>query len=229
MPEPFNICARKESIVRIYIALTPVFFILSLFSGQAFANENLKENVAIQKYVTVLSGDEFAKTGKIEQYFSLNCPVCYMVEPYVTQIKQDAKGQIPIEQLHVGASNKSWMLSQRVFATLSVMSLESEYKSQLFDHIQSIRGFSDDQQIFNWSKSYDWHKQFEVTYYSEQVDDYVTKVSEQIKKYRLKQVPTFIVNGKYKVLWGNDITKEEFSKSLLKLYKQSIDEELHQH
>ncbi|MCF6437348.1 MULTISPECIES: thiol:disulfide interchange protein DsbA/DsbL [Pseudoalteromonas] len=163
------------------------------------------------------------KKPEVTEYFSFYCPACNAFEPLIAQFKSKLDEDVKFKKSHVdfvgSRDPEVQKMMANALATAEVLPQKDAIISALFTHIHTKRGkineVADLKDIFV-SQGVDAEK-FDKLYKSFSVRTKASKMSrmqEQMQeKGALTGVPTFIVNGKYKLLLreSNTTSPEQIS------------------
>ncbi|NOU51866.1 thiol:disulfide interchange protein DsbA/DsbL [Pseudoalteromonas sp. JBTF-M23] len=150
------------------------------------------------------------KKPEVTEYFSFYCPACNAFEPLITEFKPKLDKSVKFKKSHVNfvgpRDPEKQKMMANALATAAVLPQKDAIVSALFSHIHTKRGkineLADIKDIFV-SQGVDADK-FDKLYKSFSVRtkaSRMTRMQEQLQdKGALTGVPTFIVNGKYKLL-----------------------------
>jgi thiol:disulfide interchange protein DsbA len=150
------------------------------------------------------------KKPEVTEYFSFYCPACNAFEPLIAEFKPKLAEGVKFKKSHVdfvgSRDPKIQKMMANALATAAVLPQKDAIVSALFTHIHTKRGkineLADIKDIFV-SQGVDGET-FDKLYKSFSVRTKASRMArnqEQLQeKGALSGVPTFIVNGKYKLL-----------------------------
>ncbi|MFS1702944.1 thiol:disulfide interchange protein DsbA/DsbL [Aestuariibacter sp. GS-14] len=154
---------------------------------------------------------------QVVEFFSYWCPHCYRTEPFVVKLKAALDKGVKFEKVHV---NFMPYTSQEVqddvtkgMLLAKALKQEDELSGAIFNYIHrqraTITGIKDIRNIFVIN-GVDGEK-FDSLVDSFGVKSMLAKNNKVIEDYRndVRSVPTFIVNGKYKVQFTRDMTEQD--------------------
>jgi hypothetical protein len=175
----------------LFLALAATFS----FSTQA---QELTEN---KEYV-VVEGQQRSAQPEVIEFFSFYCPHCYSFEAQYL-IPQKIAESLPegtsFKQYHVDFLGPQSENLTRAWALALAINAEEKVKIPLFKAAQTnaLKSMDDIRQIFidNGVSA----EQFDGGINSFAVNGLVTKQQNLVKKYQVRGVPDFYVNGKYRV------------------------------
>ncbi|MDD3650626.1 thiol:disulfide interchange protein DsbA/DsbL [Immundisolibacter sp.] len=140
-----------------------------------------------------------AKVEVIE-FFWYGCPHCYAVEPRVAQW---AKRQpATVEFIRIPAVfNQRWAVLGRAYYAMQQLKLGDDAHRALFDAIhRDHKNLSDEASLAEFFAGLGVSKEkFHEAFTSFDVDSKVGRANRMTAAYGLEGVPTFIVNGKYRI------------------------------
>lgn len=154
------------------------------------------------------------KKPEVKEFFSFYCPHCNAFEPIVTELKPMLNKGIKFKKSHVDFTGPRDPEVQTVlaqaYATASVLPQKEAIIKAIFDHIHvkraKINELADMKDIFI-SQGVN-AADFDKFYNSFAVRTKASKMKRDQQYYNKKGaltgVPTFIVNGKYRIIIGKD-------------------------
>lgn len=171
---------------------------------------------------------EATASPEIKEFFSFYCPHCFSFEPFVQEMKRRFGDSIPVDKVHVdfmGFTSKE--IQQQVsMAMLAVRHLgkEEQINQAIFNHIHIERKALDTpaqlSQLLaaNGITEQDFNSALADSVVGESIQEHTQK----FETYRpdISSVPTFVVNGKYKVLFGANLNADELLDLIEWLAKQ---------
>jgi thiol:disulfide interchange protein DsbA len=154
------------------------------------------------------------KKPEVKEFFSFYCPACNNMEALIGEFKPKLDNNIKFKKSHVdfvGVRNEEnqKMISQAL-ATAEVLPQKDKIITAMFNHIHVKRArfneLADVKDVFV-AQGVDADK-FDKLYESFSVRTLSSKMKRDQEYYKskggLRGVPTFIVNGKYKLNLGRD-------------------------
>ena len=154
---------------------------------------------------------------QVVEFFSYWCPHCYRTEPFVAELKKSLDEGVKFEKAHVNFMPYASQEVQDEVTTgmliAKALKQEDKLSAAIFNYIHkqraTITGIKDIRNIFiiNGVDS----EKFDKLAKSLGVKSMLGKNNKLVEDYRreVRSVPTFIVNGKYKVQIGRDLTPTE--------------------
>jgi len=155
-----------------------------------------------------------SKKPEVKEFFSFYCPHCNNFEPVVKELKTLLKDGVKFKKSHVDFSGprdpKIQAILAQGYATANVLPQKDALVAAVFNHIHGKRArineLADMKDIFV-SQGVS-AEDFDKYYNSFSVRTMASKMKRDQEYYQqkgaLKGVPTFIVNGKYRVILGAD-------------------------
>jgi len=166
----------------------------------------------------VLDKDASA-TPSLYEFFSFYCPHCFQFEPLVKELKAKMSSDIRFEKIHVDFMGFATQeIQQQVSIAMIVgqhLNQEEQVNQAIFNHIhvqqKSLNNESDLSQILA-SVGID-STSYQSALAEPQVQEKIKAHYDIFLQYRstLKGVPTFIVNGKYILIFNNSMTVDDIA------------------
>ncbi|MCQ8880130.1 thiol:disulfide interchange protein DsbA/DsbL [Pseudoalteromonas shioyasakiensis] len=158
--------------------------------------------------------DRASKKPEVKEFFSFYCPACNNYEALLADVKPKLDKTVTFKKSHVdfvgvrNAENQQ-MISQAL-ATAEVLPQKDALIAAMFNHIHTKRAkfneLADIKDVFI-AQGVDGDK-FDKIYKSFSVRTMASKMKREQDYYKekgaLRGVPTFIVNGKYKLNLGRE-------------------------
>ncbi|MDT0595034.1 thiol:disulfide interchange protein DsbA/DsbL [Glaciecola petra] len=180
------------------------------------------------KHYEVLD-QEATENPEVKEFFSFYCPHCFSFEPFVQEMKRRFGDSIPVDKVHVdfmGFTNRE--IQQQVSVAMLVarnMGIQEQINQAIFNHIHMEQKALDtpaqlSQLLAANGISAD---AFDSAVTESEMVGLIEEHSQKFATYRpdLSSVPTFVVNGKYKVLFGANLNADELLSLIEWLAKQS--------
>ncbi len=154
---------------------------------------------------------------QVAEFFSYWCPHCYRTEPFIVKLKAALDKGVKFEKVHVNfmpyTSKEIQDDVTRAMLLGKALKQEDQLSGAIFNYIHrqraTITGMKDLRNIFVIN-GVDGEK-FDSLVNSFGVKSQLAKNNKVIDDYRnvVRSVPTFIVNGKYKVQFTRDMTEQD--------------------
>ena len=150
------------------------------------------------KHYLRLSPQQQVETSKVEvrEFFWYGCPHCYVLEPYLDNWEKPEN--VELKRTPVTFS-EVWITHARVYFVLEALGRLEDLHSKFFEALHKRRlRLADLPSLARFFSSYDIpEKTFKQAFRSLLVETKLRQADRSVKKYKLKSVPTFVVNGKY--------------------------------
>jgi len=140
-----------------------------------------------------------AKVEVIE-FFWYGCPHCYHAEPQVAAWRKHQPASV--EFIRVPAIfNQRWAVLGRAYYAMQQLKLGEDVHKALFDAIhRDNKNLNDEASLTEFFAAQGVPREkFKEAFNSFDVDGKVGRANKMTRDYGLEGVPTFIVNGKYRV------------------------------
>jgi thiol:disulfide interchange protein DsbA len=147
--------------------------------------------------------------GQVEvlEFFWYACPHCYAIDPLVESWKKTKPAYISFSRVHV-MWNESHRALARLYYTLDSMGKLDQLHGEIFKEVHvngnplvasdaNNAAESERIQTAFVTKRGISESDFKKAYHSFAVDTALQRADEQVQRYRIDGVPTFVVNGKY--------------------------------
>lgn len=170
-----------------------------------------------EEYVEPVSVDWGLPPSSVVEFFSYNCNICETVRNYVDHFLLHKPESMLFVYYHVSAAeNVAWQMSQVAFAAATLAGIEGNIHDELFDR-NALQGnlFLKPEDVRQYLAGVEGGQAAADLVGSEEVAALRAAISQKIKEAGVRQVPTFIVNQRYRVTWGSEMTVQEFTALLL--------------
>ena len=187
-----------------------ILFIGLFLLPLALHAEDFKEG----KHYKVISQTGTEKPEVLE-FFSFYCPHCFKFEPLMKAITKELPKDVKVKKNHVNFLGKHMgpQLTQ-AYAAADLLGVEDKIASIIFDRLhtqrKSINGEPDVLDIFVQAGVE--RSEAKAALASFPVNGIVSQMNRNTEKYKIRGVPTLIVNGKYQITTGSVKTPEELVK-----------------
>lgn len=201
-----------------------VIIISSLITTAYFHYFILNQNSAPEQQALTMLGEDDIKNSPINtdntiiEIFSYGCHYCALNDEDVSKMEARMPAGTQFVRLHIANLNNDGLASfAPLFATLTVMGIESQHRASAYDAIIKQRidltnpGTRDQWLTKNGIDIEAYNKASQTPQVAELLN-YMTKVSGY---YKIKATPTFIVNKKWLALQDREFP--EFADHLLSL------------
>lgn len=175
-------------------ALAATLTLLACSPSSAFDEGTHYERLAQAQPTS--SGDKI----EVVEVFWYGCPHCYSLEPAVHQWLKTKPENVEYVRLPA-ALNPSWSFHAKVYYTAEALGVMELFHSAFFDEIHlKKKRLSSEGSVKTFFEGLGVKAEdFDKTWGSFAVDSKLRKAKQRVIGYQLRSVPTFIVNGKYKV------------------------------
>lgn len=154
--------------------------------------------------------------GKIEviEFFSFGCPACNMLQPIINRWEEKLPEDVVLTRVPVGLSNPTWQLYARTFYTLESLGELDRLDDALFRAIHEQKlGLTDERKLTEWVKTQGVDAaKFSAAFRSFTVNTKVARADQLVKQYKVFQVPTVTVAGRYVVVGANARSYDDWLK-----------------
>ncbi|TEW54116.1 thiol:disulfide interchange protein DsbA/DsbL [Psychromonas sp. RZ22] len=150
---------------------------------------------------------------EVLEFFSFYCPHCFKFEPLMKTLQQELPANVNIKKNHVNFIGGSMgpQITQ-AYAAAEVLNVKEKFTSIVFDEIhtqrKTINGEKDILAMF--VKAGVEEKQAKAALASFPVNGLASQMKRNTENFKIRGVPTLIVNGKYKVNTGSVKSTKEF-------------------
>lgn len=180
-----------------------------------------EDHARIQPAQPVAPGDKI----EVIEFFWYGCPHCADMHPRVQAWAQRQSADVAL-RYQAAAMRPNWEAGARIHFVLEAMGETSRLSGAVFEAVQ-LDGldFKDDAVWFDWAARQGLDRQRVVELYrSPEAQRQVALASDVGRRYQLRGVPAFVVDGKY--LTSNSFTgsAEDTLKVLDKLVAKARDE-----
>lgn len=185
-----------------------VFIFALCLIPQAFASTGFKEGI---HYDVVRQ--QATANPEVMEFFSYFCPHCYAFEPIIKDLKAKLPKNVEFKRNHVsflGGEMGEEMV--RAYAVAKILGVDDKINPAIFKAIhkdrQQLTSRDDIRQIFidNGVSGED----FDGAVNSFAVNGLVAQMDKNTRDFKVRGVPTVIVNGKYKVKTGSVHSEDEY-------------------
>jgi protein-disulfide isomerase len=194
------------------VVIASFLFVCNLGAHATVPNQTILEK--FHDFYEKVENPTKVESHTVVEFFSYNCNYCYESESLVQYFLDNKSKDLIFTRLHVGSSKyPEWQNSQLAFAALKESGDLNRLHDKLFEHIQTDGGFQDISEIESFFKENQAEKATELLD-SAGVRKIQADIKQAMKNYGIRGVPRFIVNGQYKVYWGNNMEVDELYKLL---------------
>lgn len=215
---------KKLLVILLYTALVAVIsavitttyinskYVVTVRTGDADSHQDL-----VQVSQDKVMASPIKESNTIVELFSYGCHYCALHEKNIAELSARMPAGTKLVHLHIARPGSGLSRYNGVFATLTVMGIEEQYRQQAFDAV-----LKDRLDISNSAIREEWLKKvgIDVAAYNKASESQEAKDLEKYAEnvsthYDIKATPTFIVNKKWIAL--QDRKFPEFGDNLLSL------------
>lgn len=198
-------------------ALAPVLFLALAAPSTATEPEPpILEKYA--QYVAPISVDwDDVPESSVVEFFSYNCNYCESVRNFIDHFLMHKPESLEFVHYHVSSpDNTAWQASQVAFAAATLAGIEERVHDELFDR-NALQGnvFRGPEDVRAYFEKLEGGEAAAALVDSQEVVDLRAGISRKIREAGVNRVPTFVVNQRYRVNWGTEMSSEEFTHLLL--------------
>ena len=161
---------------------------------------------------------------EVLEFFSFYCPHCFKFEPLMKKLSEDLPSDVTIKKSHVNFLGGA-MADEvtKAYAAADLLDVKEEVTSIIFDRIHTQRkAISSQKDIIDiFAKAGVSEKDATAALASFPVNGMASQMKRNTENFKVRGVPTLIVNGKYKVNTGSVKSVEEFTELVTFLTKKT--------
>ncbi len=171
-------------------------FTLILFSiSQLAYSEPFLEG----KHYSIVDTDPISTERHVIEYFSFSCPACFAIEPHIAAL-EDKRPEIEVQRVHVPFGGRQAKLSQKAFVLLELLGLQKHHDA-IFRRIHSEKNpFNNEDELVSYFEQLG-HNDITIreTLRSFTANMRIKQMNVATENNTIRQIPSLIVNGKYKI------------------------------
>lgn len=171
---------------------------LSGLAGAAHASPEAP--VSTVDFSTVRVPHQTSSGNRVEvlEFFSFPCPHCNTFDPMLNAWAAPRAGDVAVRRVHVAFGKKD-DIHQRLYYTLEALGKTDALRAAVFKAIHADRNrLRKEDEIFDFAAANGIERQkFIAAYRSADVDARVAAANAMEERYRISQIPTVFVAGKY--------------------------------
>jgi len=156
------------------------------------------------------------ESGKIEviEFFSFGCPACNMLQPIINRWETKLPEDVVLTRVPVGLKNPAWELYARTFYALESLGEIDRLDDTLFSAIHEQKlPLTDERKVTEWVKTQGVDAaKFSAAFRSFTVNTKLARAEQLVKQYKVFQVPTVTVAGRYVVVGANARSYDDWLK-----------------
>ena len=152
-----------------------------------------REYIVLDPPKTAPSGDKV----EVLEFFYYGCPVCYEAQPHIARWQLTAGSGVTLKR--VPAVTDAWLTFARVYYALETTGLLSRLHWPIYDnHHFDGKRLNEDKNLLEWlgSNGVD-SARFKQALDSHEVTIRVDEARKLLDAYKVKGVPTMVVDGRY--------------------------------
>lgn len=163
-------------------------------------------------HYTVISQTVTEKPEVLE-FFSFYCPHCFKFEPLIKTLKQNLPQEIKIKKNHVNFLGKEMGAKlTHAYAAAELLGIEDTVSTIIFNRLHTQRkAIVSDQDIIDiFVQAGATEAEAKSAMVSFPVNGIAAQMKRNTESYKIRGVPTLIVNGKYQVKSNSVKSEKEF-------------------
>lgn len=161
---------------------------------------------------------------EVLEFFSFYCPHCFQFEPLMKGLENELPKDVTIKKSHVNFLGGAMAEKiTKAYAAAELLDVKDEVTSIIFDQIHTQRkNISGDQDILDiFKKAGIEEQEAKAALASFPVNGMASQMKRNTENFKIRGVPTLIVNGKYKVNTGSVKSVAEFNELVEFLTKKT--------
>lgn len=176
-------------------AITAAFTLLACSAASSAYQEGTHYQTLENPQPTA-SGDQV----EVVEVFWYGCPHCYSLEPAVHNWLKNKPENVKFERMPA-ALNPSWSFHAKVYYTADALGIMDQFHEAFFNQVQlQKRSMNDEDEIRKFFVQLGVEEAaFDKAWASFGVDSKLRRAKQRVMGYKIRSVPTIIVNGKYVV------------------------------
>tara|TARA_R110001583_G_scaffold51161_2_gene159695 strand:- start:18773 stop:19381 length:609 start_codon:yes stop_codon:yes gene_type:complete len=163
-------------------------------------------------------------TPEVLEFFSFYCPHCFKFEPLMQQLKANLDEDVKIKKNHVNFLGQAMgpKLTQ-AYAAAELLEVEDKVSSLIFDQIHTLRkAFTSDEDIVAiFEKAGVSKAEATAALASFSATGIASQMKRNTETFKIRGVPSLIVNGKYQVITSSVKSTDEFIELVAFLTKKT--------
>lgn len=160
---------------------------------------------------------------EVLEFFSFYCPHCFKFEPLMANLEKELPADVTVKKSHVNFLGGAIADDvTKAYAAADLLNVKDEVTSIIFDRIHTQRkAINNEQDILDiFTKAGVEEKDAKAALASFPVNGMASQMKRNTENFKIRGVPTLIVNGKYKVNTGSVKSSQEFNELVLFLTKK---------
>lgn len=207
------------------LALIIISIAITIGAVRYFTAASIDSGTSDLQDLKQLSVEDVAKSPVADrdtliEIFSYNCHYCALNEDNIAEMATRLPAGNKLLQLHLSSPGATFSRTDNLFATLTVMGIEKQYRKKIYSAVNDERIDLGTPAVRDmWLQKNDidvatFHK-VSASEETRTLMDYMAKISEF---YQVRATPTFIVNKKWIAL--QDREYPDFSDHILSLFEK---------
>lgn len=174
-----------------------IYFFSGLLLNAASAETQFQEGTHYQRLNTPVPTSSDDKVEVVEAFW-YGCGHCYNLEPAIETWVANKPENVVFTRLPT-VLGKSWEAHARAYHTAEVLGVLDKIHQPLLEaiHLEKRRLANEDQLAEFFAEQGVDTDTFRKTYRSFAVETRLKRSQDLVRRYRLRSVPTIVVNGKY--------------------------------
>jgi protein dithiol oxidoreductase (disulfide-forming) len=139
---------------------------------------------------------------KVREFFSYGCPHCAELNPLITAWAQELPEDVEFERVPVTFGRAAWTILAQLYYALELGGFLDRLDQEVFDAISKQR-----ENLYTERKVMDWvtkqgldSEAFQKLFNSPAVEGKLRQAQASAKRFRVKSVPSIIVDERYRVI-----------------------------
>ena len=198
---------RQQKVFAALLGIIAIGILITLF-WQTLQTGSNSQFIEGRDY-TLLEKPRRIRGERIEliEFFSYACVHCYRLEPILEDWIPNQKDEIEFVQIPAVMSSY-WSILGKHYYTLKRLEKLDSHHIGIFNAIHSSgRIFDSEEKLFDFVKTTNIEfGSYEETYRSIEVKSDIQRANQMARRLKIAAVPTFVVQGKYVVKTGRDIS-----------------------
>lgn len=166
------------------------------------------------KHYTVVSQVATAQP-EVSEFFSFYCPHCYKFEPLIKNIQKELPESVKVKKNHVNFLGKDMGPKlTHAYAAAQLLGKEDEVASIIFQqiHVKNKRYYKDEDilAVFVQAGISEADAKSALAANNFSTNGIASQMKRNTENFKIRGVPTLIINGKYQVKTGSVKSEKEF-------------------
>jgi protein dithiol oxidoreductase (disulfide-forming) len=158
------------------------------------------------------------KQPTVIEFMSFGCYACFLADPYVRHFEEHKPAGVRMIRYQVSLRrNRSEDLTRAAYTTALLAGQESRIHDPLFNFYAADKTFATIQDVESFLDAAGVGESLNARLESPDTKSAEATIERMARQAQITGTPTFVVNGRYKVQWGNHMSHEEFTDLLTAL------------